>query len=75
VSDITQQFSLDPLDHHEFLDILTHRYKTCWRVSDREITFPAEHDYRLKLAMRGGQVTRITAGLRVASDANSDPST
>lgn len=62
MTDITLKFSLDQIDHHELLDILTARYTTCWRVSDREITFPAVNDYRIKLVMRHGQVTKITTG-------------
>jgi hypothetical protein len=61
-TDITPRFLLDQIDHHEFLDILTIRYKTCWRVSKREITFPATHDYRLKLRIRHGQVEQVYAG-------------
>ena len=61
-TDITPRFLLDQIDHHEFLDILTIRYKTCWRVSKREITFPATHDYRLKLRIRHVQVEQVYAG-------------
>ena len=61
-TDITPRFSLEQIDHHEFLDILTLRYKTCWRVSEREITFPATRDYSIKLRMRHGQVVKVSAG-------------
>lgn len=61
-TDITQRFSLDQIDHHEFLDILTLRYKPCWRVSEREITFPAAYDYSIKLRIRHGQVETVSAG-------------
>jgi hypothetical protein len=60
--DITPQFSLDEIDHHEFLGMLTLRYKTCWRVTDREITFPAADDYSIKLSMCHGQVEEVAAG-------------
>jgi hypothetical protein len=61
MADITAQFALDQVDHHELLDLLTLRYQSCWRVSDHEIAFPAEHQYRLKLAMRHGQIIKITS--------------
>src|ERR1700719_3433923 len=67
MTNITSRFSLDQVDHHELLDILTLRYQTCWRVSDREITFPAAHDYRLKLEMRHGQIIKITSGDSLSS--------
>jgi hypothetical protein len=61
-TDITERFSLGEIDHHEILALLTLRYITCWRVSDREITFPAIHEYKLKVKMRHGQITNISSG-------------
>lgn len=61
-SDITPHFSLDKIDHHELLDILTVRYKTCWRVSKHAITFPAIADYKIKLKIRHGEVEQVSAG-------------
>lgn len=68
-TDITPRFSLDQIDHHEFLDILTLRYNTCWRVSEREITFPVAHDYSIKLRMRHGQVEKVSTG-KALTEAN-----
>ena len=53
MTDITTRFSLDKIDHHELLHIFDLRYETCWRVSDHEIMFPAEENYRLKLGVWG----------------------
>jgi hypothetical protein len=61
-SDITERFSLNEIDHHELLDILSVRYKTCWRVSKHAITFPAVADYKIKLKIRHGEVEKVSAG-------------
>jgi hypothetical protein len=61
-SDITARFSLDQIDHHELLDILSVRYMTAWRVSKHAITFPAAADYKIKLQIRHGQVEKVFAG-------------
>lgn len=61
-SDITSKFSLDQIDHHELLDILSVRYTTCWRVSKQAITFPAVADYKIKLQVRHGQIEKVFAG-------------
>jgi hypothetical protein len=61
-TDITERFSLGEIDHHELLALLTLRYNTCWRVSDREITFPAVDEYKLRVKMRHGQITNISSG-------------
>ena len=61
-TDITPRFSLDQIDHGEFLDILSLRYTTCWRVSEHEITFPAARDYSIKLRTHHGQVEKVSAG-------------
>jgi hypothetical protein len=60
--DITSQFSLDKIDHHELLDVLAARYTTSWRVSKHAITFPATADYKIKLRISHGQVERVFAG-------------
>jgi hypothetical protein len=60
--DITPQFSLDEIDHHELLDVLAARYTTSWRVSKHAITFPATADYKIKLRICHGQVERVFAG-------------
>jgi hypothetical protein len=60
--DITPQFSLDKIDHHELLDVLAARYTTSWRVSKHAITFPATADYKIKLRISHGQVERVFAG-------------
>jgi hypothetical protein len=62
VTEITDQFSLTEIDHHELLAILTLRYKTCWRVSEYEISFPATHDFHLKLEIHHGQIEKIFSG-------------
>jgi hypothetical protein len=62
LTDITERFSLGEIDHHELLALLTLRYVTCWRVSDRAITFPAVREYSLKVEMRHGQITSISSG-------------
>jgi hypothetical protein len=62
VADITSRFSLSQIDHHELMAVLALRYNTCWRISNNEISFPASHDYRLKLKMRHGQIEKISAG-------------
>jgi hypothetical protein len=62
LTDITERFSLGEIDHHELLALLTLRYTTCWRVSDRAITFPAVREYSLKVKMRHGQITNISSG-------------
>jgi hypothetical protein len=59
---ITPQFSLDEIDHHEFLDVLTSRYITSWRVNKNAITFPATDNYKIKLQISHGQVERVFAG-------------
>ena len=61
-SDITSRFSLDQIDHHELLDILSVRYATCWRVSKHAVTFPAAADYKIKLRIRHGQIEEVLAG-------------
>jgi hypothetical protein len=61
-SDITPRFSLDEIDHHEFLAVLTSRYTTSWRVSKNAITFPASADYKIKVQISHGQVERVFAG-------------
>jgi hypothetical protein len=60
--DITPKFSLDEIDHHELLDVLTSRYTTSWRVSKHAITFPASAEYKIKLQISHGQVERVVAG-------------
>jgi len=60
-SDITSRFSLDQIDHHELLDILSVRYATCWRVSKHAVTFPAAADYKIKLRMGHGQIEKVFA--------------
>jgi hypothetical protein len=60
--DITSQFSLDEIDHHEFLDVLTSRYTTSWRVGKDAITFPASADYKIELRISHGEVERVFAG-------------
>ena len=67
--DITPEFSLDEIDHHEFLDVLTSRYKTSWRVSKNKnaITFPATSDYKIKIQISHGQVERVFAGKALAN--------
>lgn len=62
MTDVTQRFSLDQVDHHELLEIFSIRYQTCWWVSDHQITFPAADDYRLKIEMHHGQITKVVAG-------------
>jgi hypothetical protein len=62
VTDVTHRFSLSQIDHHELLAILTLRYISCWLVSKDEISFPASNDYRLKLKMHHGQITKISSG-------------
>jgi hypothetical protein len=62
VTDITHRFSPPQIDHHELLAILTLRYTTSWRVSEYEISFPASHDYRLRLEMHHGEITKISSG-------------
>src|ERR1700751_6111330 len=66
--DITPGFSLDEIDHHELLDVLTSRYTTSWRVSKNAITFPASADYKIKVKISHGQVERVFAG-RALTDA------
>jgi len=61
-NDITGRFSIDQVDHHELLQMLSLRYGTSWRVSDREITLPAAHEYALRLKIRHGRVEKIFAG-------------
>jgi AraC-like DNA-binding protein len=60
--DVTPQFSLDEIDHHEFLDVLTSRYTTSWHVGKDAITFPASPDYKIKLRISHGEVERVFAG-------------
>jgi hypothetical protein len=62
MTDISHRFPIGEVDHHELMEIFNLRYKTCWRVAERQITFPAHPDYRLKLELRHGQITRIWAG-------------
>ena len=64
--DITPQFSLDEIDHHELLDVLTSRYTTSWRVSKHAITFPAAANYKIKLQISHGEVERVFAGTALA---------
>lgn len=71
-SNITSRFSLDQIDHHELLDILSIRYTTCWRVSKREITFPAEANYKIKLRIRHGQIEEVFAGKSLTNSDLSD---
>ena len=61
-NDITPRFSLDEIDHHELLDVLTSRYRTSWRVRKHAITFPATADYKIKVQISHGQVERVFAG-------------
>lgn len=61
-SDITKHFSLDSVDHEELQEVLRLRYKTLWRVDKNEFTFPAAHDYALKLKFKDGEIVEITAG-------------
>ena len=61
-NDITKYLSLDTVNHEELQEVLKIRYKTSWRVSKDEFTFPAADDYMLKLKLRDGQVVNITAG-------------
>jgi hypothetical protein len=61
VTDV-HRFSLSQIDHQELLAILTLRYKTCWLVSKDEVSFPASNNYRLKLKMHHGQITKISSG-------------
>ena len=60
--DIAERFSLDQVSHHELLEIFRLRYMTCWRVSKNQITFPASHDYRLKVNVSHGLIEQIFAG-------------
>lgn len=60
--DVTPQFSLDEIDHHEFLDVLTSRYTTSWHVGKDAITFPASPDYKIKLRISHGEVESVLAG-------------
>ena len=60
--DITHRFSLNEIDHHEFLDVLASRYKTSWLMSKHGITFPASADYKIKLQISHGQVESVFAG-------------
>jgi hypothetical protein len=64
--DITPQFSLDEIDHHELLDVLASRYTTSWRVSKHAITFPAAGNYKIKLQISHGEVERVFAGTDLA---------
>jgi hypothetical protein len=64
--DITPQFSLDEIDHHELLDVLASRYTTSWRVSKHAITFPAAANYKFKLQISHGEVERVFAGTALA---------
>ena len=64
--DITPQFSLDEIDHHELLDVLASRYTTSWRVSKHAITFPAAANYKIKLQISHGEVERVFAGTALA---------
>jgi hypothetical protein len=66
LADLTDRFSLSLIDHQELLLVLTLRYATCWRISDNEISFPASDDYRLKLEMHHGQITKISSGPSLA---------
>jgi hypothetical protein len=62
LTDVTEKFSLGEIDHHELLALLTLRYTTCWRVSDRAIAFPAAREYKFKVKTRHGQITNISSG-------------
>src|SRR6202007_274328 len=62
MADITASFLLDQVDHQELLALLSLHYGTCWRVSDREIAFPATLDHHLSLEIRHGQITKVSSG-------------
>lgn len=60
--DISKYFSLDEVNHEELQEILALRYGRSWRVSMDAFTFPAKHNYALKIELKDGQVVKITAG-------------
>jgi hypothetical protein len=62
LTDVTRRFLLANIDHDELLALLELRYRTCWRVSERAIAFPAVHEYKLRVNMRHGQITSISSG-------------
>jgi hypothetical protein len=62
LSDITERFALESIDHHELLVLLGIRYPSAWRLSDDEIAFPATEKHDLKLEIRHGVIGRIERG-------------
>ena len=62
MKDISKRFSLNRVDHYELLKLFELRYQTAWRVSDSEITFPAQRNYSLKVRLEGGQIRQIIRG-------------
>ena len=62
MTEISDRFPLAEVDHQELIEIFTLRYGTCWRVTERQIAFPAHRDHQLRLELRHGQIIRIWAG-------------
>ena len=62
MTNLTNLFDLESLDHDEVLWLLAGTFGSAWRRSRSEIELPADENFSLRIRYQGGEIRSIHAG-------------